>query len=127
MVGVGIPGLLEKFSEAELKGEKRVFKLDNFSNRVDFFDRGDDKHFTHAPVEGTLEVEATSQGIMATAHVEKVNLRNYQDIDPEEVKRRIDGRQVQITSANAYNPGSNITLYSYPGHVLTGWSFHCDL
>ncbi len=123
---IGDPELLRVFSEAELKEKKGVFELNNFSNRFDFPDR--DLQFTHAPVKGTLEVEVTPKGIMATAHVEEVEPKGGHSYDPEEVKRRINSAgQVQITGANAYDPGSNITLYSYPEDDFPGWSFHCDL
>ena len=122
-MAVGVPGLLEKFSRAELKQGRRVLVLDNVSRRSDVGDR-----FLHVSVEGTLEVEVNSEGVIATANVKRAEDSVTCRHEPEKVKRMINSvYKLPINGANAYRPGSWITLYSYPYDGPTGWSFHCDL
>ena len=124
-MGFGVPGLLEEFTRAEIPNRKRVFKLNNVSRRP-IRPEG----FQHIPVEGTLEVEVTSEGVIATAMIMKTKRDDLFGTEPEKVKRMINSAyKVPITGANAYDPGYNITLYSYPTGNLDhpGWSFHCDL
>jgi hypothetical protein len=122
-MGIGIPGLLEKFTQAEIQSGKRVFKLNNVSRRPT-----GPEGFQHVPVQGTLEVEVSSGEVIATAQVVSTKEDDLFGKEPEKVKRMINSAyKVPITGANAYDPGSNITLYSYPSGGFPGWSFHCDL
>ncbi|GEM_PF-6279353 len=118
---VGTPGLLEKIKNAELTTSKRVFELDNVSRRP-YFDG-----FSHVSVKGNLKVEVTSERIFATANVEEAMPDEWQG-NSEEIKRKMNSAyRKEITGALNYRPGEKVTLYSYPGDSLPGWSFHCKL
>ena len=126
MSEIGIPGLLEKFRIAELSRDRRVLKLDNLSHRTDELHHYE--KFQHVRVEGSLEVEVTSEGVIATANVEEVIVKYSPEADPEMVKRVANSAyKVPINGAMDYRPGERITLYSYPGNQFPGFSFHCDL